>query len=417
MRGFFCCLCACVCFSSCSSDSTSSAATCATSGTASVTLGLSGITGSLSVDLMRSGAKLVSATTGIAVSIPAGPVQIARIRIPSADPIARSVNLSPAMDFCANGTTSATLTFAPVATSNKLWVGNATGGSGPILGFSSGSLGSSGTPAASIVASTSGSGGFAFDKDGNFWTVGGTTSDAAISRYSAASFGSSGSKQADVILQNSVMSGGSPGVVALAFDSSGNLWSSVKYAGKVLKIDSARLVSGTVSESVTLSGISAASGLAFDKSGNLFVGSEDGIAGFSASSLGSSVSAPERVIKAQSAGAVTSSLGGAISLAFDKDGNLWAGFDGSIARFTASEIATSGTVTPGVIWGSDVAALPVGIAFDESGGLWTASNAGKFIRIDKSGKVDRTISSADIGYAQWFGVYPAPSGLPLFHSL
>jgi hypothetical protein len=27
------------------------------------------------------------------------------------------------------------------------------------------------------------------------------------------------------------------------------------------------------------------------------------------------------------------------------------------------------------------------------------------------------ITSADIGYTEWFSLYPAPAGLPLFHSL
>jgi hypothetical protein len=63
-------------------------------------------------------------------------------------------------------------------------------------------------------------------------------------------------------------------------------------------------------------------------------------------------------------------------------------------------------------------------AFDEQGGLWSPGAQGKIIRFsadDLSGSgttsPERVILSGDIGSANSVAIYPAPAGLPLFHSL
>ena len=64
----------------------------------------------------------------------------------------------------------------------------------------------------------------------------------------------------------------------------------------------------------------------------------------------------------------------------------------------------------------DVLALPNGIAFDETGGLWLAYSGGKFARLaasqlTASGNIapQIVITSSDIGSAEWFAIYPAPT--------
>ena len=68
--------------------------------------------------------------------------------------------------------------------------------------------------------------------------------------------------------------------------------------------------------------------------------------------------------------------------------------------------------------------LPVGIAFDQDGGLWLAYAAGKFARFDPTQLARRAsvapsiiISSPDVGYAAWFAMYPAPPFTPLYHKV
>jgi hypothetical protein len=71
-----------------------------------------------------------------------------------------------------------------------------------------------------------------------------------------------------------------------------------------------------------------------------------------------------------------------------------------------------------------VTSLPLGLAFDEFGGLWFADIAGQFAcfgasQLTGSGSVtpEIIIDSADLGYAAWFAIYPAPAFTPLAHAL
>ena len=113
-------------------------------------------------------------------------------------------------------------------------------------------------------------------------------------------------------------------------------------------------------------------------------------------------------------------------LAFDATGNLWVAYNGPIVRLTPADLAGTGarTVTPAIQISPDVLALTEGLVFDEGGGLWVASGMGKFVRLaatqlGASGTVTPAvvISSADVGYAGWFAIYPAPAGTPLAHRL
>jgi hypothetical protein len=235
----------------------------------------------------------------------------------------------------------------------------------------------SGAPAATVAADTRESNGFTFDKAGNVWVLGATTADPPLPRYPAAMLTSSGAKTPDVTIDSaSSTSFGDaiPGPRALAFYSAGNLWVSVVSGDKVVRFTPAQIaVSGTPTAAVELSGVPAPAGLAFDGTGN-----------------------------------------------------LWVTYQGPIVRLTPIDLAGTGakTVTPAIQINPDVLALTEDLAFDEGGGLWVASTMGKFVRLaptqlGASGTVvpAATISSADVGYAGWVAIYPAPAATPLAHRL
>lgn len=101
-------------------------------------------------------------------------------------------------------------------------------------------------------------------------------------------------------------------------------------------------------------------------------GMDDELAGFASRDLGeNAMISPEASIHAP----------GAVSVAFDKDGNLWAvgpiAGEDQLVRLPASELGESGTVEPDVrINAKDVPCFPPfkHIAFDPKGNLWLSNN-------------------------------------------
>ncbi len=326
----------------------------------------------------------------------------------------------------------ATVTFAPVPSSGKLWTSNGSGGNtAPLLGFSAEVLGSSGSPAATVAAATGGAEGSAFDREGNLWVVGGTAGDPPVIMYASSTLGSSGPKTATVTLSGGPLEGGFPRARALAFDPTGNLWVSVGFNNKIVKYNQAQLPGGgSPTPPVEFTQDSQGpSGLAFDREGNLWVAlsGADKVGRYNASRLSaSSTAAPDFVIEARTPPPVIGNLSAPTGLAFDASGNLWVSFNGTLARLTPADQSGSGTatITPAVQITLSVSALPDGLVFDESGNLWFAHSAGKFGRLNASQLTssgtkdpDIVISSPDVGYSGWFSFYPAPANLPLYHRL
>jgi sugar lactone lactonase YvrE len=327
----------------------------------------------------------------------------------------------------AGQTTTAAVTYTAISTSHRLWVGNS--GASTLLGYDPAGLAASGAPAATVATDTNGSDGFTFDRAGNLWVLGGTTSDAPLARYPAAMFATSGAKSSDVIIDSPAFAGGVPGPKVVAFDDAGNLWVSVVWASKVVRFTPAQLAaSGSPTPAVEIGGIAGPSGIAFDAAGNMFVAAtgDDAIIRVDHSHLATSGSTADLTLSAMTPPPVIGSLAAPTGLAFDVTGGLWVDFGGTLARLTPADLAGTGSkmVTPAVQITLDVLALSEGIAFDEGGGLWVASSAGKFVclaptQLAVSGSVapQVTISSADVGYAGWFAIYPAPAATPLAHRL
>ena len=149
------------------------------------------------------GAVTVDGTSGVlerddVLTLPAGPHAVTAARVTSPQTGITSQVFEGTVDCpeaCvrAGATTVATVTYALVPTSGKLWVGvgNAPDDS-TMLGFRPASLAATRTSAADVAANTGGSDGFTFDRAGNIWVLGGTTADAPLARYPAALFASDG---------------------------------------------------------------------------------------------------------------------------------------------------------------------------------------------------------------------------------
>src|SRR6185436_9749489 len=103
-----------------------------------------------------------------------------------------------------------------------------------------------------------------------------------------------------------------------------------------------------------------------------------------------------------------------VSLAFDAGTTLWVNYDGTIAGIPfVDQIGTGAkTLTPAIQITTDVSTLPMGIAFDQEGGLWLAHAVNQFARFDAAQLMTtgavvpaRVITSEDVGAASWFAIY------------
>lgn len=389
-------------------------------------------------DIHLTGLTAETVTSSRSLRVASGEWIVTADRTTAPDPFVRTVyspTVAPAR-FClvGGGTQEVTVTWAPVATSNRLWVTNSNA-AGQFIGFRSDSLATTATVRADIVAR----GGFgtdvAFDRDGNAWVPGGTTADAALQRFPASRFATSGAVEPDL----EIAIGGTPCqplVAGLAFDRVGNLYMSSPCRDSVVRIDAAALLAtASAVPSLTID-VPDPGGLAFDRSGNLWVASKfnNRIWRFDASQLATRVAtAPIFEIGAYaSSSPAERALLTPNWIAFDARGALWANdfgrnifyrFDGASLGATAmSDLQPQVRITLGV------AALLEGFAFDGEGGLWCAGVGGTIVRLapaqlDVSTEVGNAtmpatvLTSSDIGSASTPAFYPAPAGLPLFHSL
>ena len=353
-------------------------------------------------------------------------------RVTAPDPLVRRAFVPVVMTnpTCVKAGMTATVrvVYSEIASSNKLWLGNANA-MAELLGYASSAVRMTGMPAATVAARVKGADNLAFDRDGNLWAAGNTTADPPLLRIPAAMLATSGTKTADIAIESAVFAGGSPRSTSLAFDKDGNLWSAVGWSDQVVRFTAAQITaSGSPVPAVILGGLKAPRGLAFDKDGNLWLGNsgEAQVVRFNAARLtASGMMAPDLIIVAKTPGPVIGARSNPQSLAFDKTGNLWVSYEGGLVQLPAADLTGMGSkeLTPAIQIAVSVTALPEGIVLDEGGGIWFAASVGKFARLAPdqltSGgeKTPSTIiTSADVGSAGDFGLFPAPAGLPLFHS-
>ena len=332
----------------------------------------------------------------------------------------------------AGATTTVNVTYALVPTSGKLWAGvsNAPGGA-TMLGFAPASVAATGIASADVVANTGGSDGFTFDKDGNMWVLGGTTADSPVARYPASVFASDGEKTPDITIDSPSFGDSIPGAKALAFDGSGNLWVAVVADGKVVMFTAAQVAAGgTPTATVERKGHRAARrgspSTAPATSGSPRTTTPPSCASTPRHLTRRAPAADLAIMAMATTSNVTSTLRSPIGLAFDASRKPVGELRRHIASIPAADQTGTGskTITPPVVITTDVATLPVGIAFDQDGGMWLAHAVNKIARFDAtqlavSGSVTPSIviDSVDVGSAAWFAMYPAPAFTPLYHKV
>jgi sugar lactone lactonase YvrE len=422
----------------CSSE-TGGAGACDATGTGTLVVNVVGLPTGLDAKVSVSGptgaAQPVTATktfTGTA----AGTYAVTADKVVAPDPIVRTVysaTISSTTTCVANGTTqTVTVTYAPIATSNKIWVATSNASDGRnSVGIASAGLAATGSPAASAAVAAPTGRHVVFDRDGNYWSNGGTVSDPMIVRVPAASFATSGSAQPDrkIDIKGLEFCNGS---VALAFDKSGALWYGASCKKALFKLGPDQLqASGAVTAALQIALPGEVQGLAFDKNGNLWVGTGSSALRFDAATLSSASATPAATFTVKTAVAGGSDLHPGW-LAFDGSGNLWSNdFGGNVVfQIPAAEQGATGanTLVPPAFVTLQVGALLGGMAFDEGGGLWITYSQGKFIRLTpallgvttNAGNPtvpERIVSSPQVAYAEDLAFYPAPAALPLYSAL
>lgn len=354
----------------------------------------------------------------------------------AAEPIVREAyrgDVDVASACVRNGeSTTVTVSYSLVPSSHRLWTahGNADGN---FVAFDGETLATTATVAATAVVSggMTNPRGVAFDREGNLWTVEGS---GTLQMFQADKLGATASGVSAVTITGPALTPGIPGPIDLAFDAAGNLWVAVLAGDRVVRFTPDQLLeSGEPTPAVEISGaaIAGPDALAFDADGNLWVaaGGPNDIARYDASRLGASTTdAPDLSLSAETPPPAVGELTAPSGLAFDADGNLWVAYFAAnvFARFTPADLALTGTqtLTPEVQVGLTVSALLEGIAFDESGALWTPADTGTLARVtpaqlSASGTVtpEAVIRSDDLGSAAMPAFFPAPSFSPLFAAL
>ena len=412
-------------------------AACTGTGTGSVALVVRGLPAGVDAKVTVTGAgSATPATTSTTLAdLAAGSYTITAERVARPDPIVRALYDAKVdvATFCVDGarTQTVAVTYAEIATSNKLWSTNQNSTSADLVAFGAAGLGTSGSPAASVAVKGPVGRSIAFDRDGHMWTVGGTTADAPIARFAVADLAASGAKTPDRAITPE-LDGCLPGPSTIAFDPSGALWAAIPCSDRVLRIDPENLAATRTftpaPNDFARTNLHGPRGIAFDKDGSMWVSDATRIHRFAAASL--AAGQPHTTTFAIAATTSAAADLPPDALAFDADGNLWTtSFGGNVIfKLTPANLAAVGElkeVVPSVILTVGLGALLESLAFDESGSLWLTYSQGKVARIARTQLGTSTnagaptvpegiTTSADLGYAGGLAFFPAASALPLF---
>lgn len=404
---------------------------CSEDGKGTLVVKVTGLPDGVDPDITLKGSKTYDVTDASTLEdVPAGSYTVTARRVFDADPIVRTVfdpNIGTE-EFCVSDGDSLSIEveYKAIPSSNKLWMPTALDEEG--AGFSSEVLAESATVPASVSIDGGIGKAVAFDRDGNLWTLGPTLDFPHVLRFPAASLGSSGAREPDVSFNLPEVEC-IPAMRNLALDASGNLWLSV-CGDRVLRIASADLkgVGGDKVADVEIAGATDADGLAFDRQGNLWVAGTN-ILRYDAARLTDSIEGDADLIA--TAMDETADLK-ASNLTFDKAGNLWGTDFGANAVFqlAAADLDATGSkdLTVNVSITIGVLGLLNQSAFDDGNNLWLGLDAGHFgmLSAEQLGESAGpgspvtpkiVIKSKSIDSLLPVAFFPAPQGLPLYHSI
>ena len=406
---------------------------CPSDGTGDVVIEVTGLPDGVAPDVVFSGAHDYAVDEGGPLeAIETGTYQVMAGRVFDADPIVRTVYDAKvtAPIFCLSDGDSHTVKveYTAIPSSNKLWMPS--GKDDELAGFTSQAIAESGMTDASVSIDTPGSGSLAFDKDGNLWAVGPVIGGDMLVRIPAADLGESGTREPDIKITIPAIKC-FPFINHIALDASGNLWASA-CDNEVHRLAAADLAtSGEKTSDVVLSSVVNNSGIAFDKAGNLWVAGGPTLVRFDAARLDTSdADAPDLALTITSVTPPKNVLA-VDEVAFDKAGNLWGISGSTVFQLGAADLEGTGDedVEASVSFTMDVRGLPSTPAFDDGDGLWVGLADGYFGRFSptqlsapsKGPGMPVTpsvlISSASISTGLPLAFFPAPAGLPLYHSI
>lgn len=408
---------------------------CTTDGTGTLVVEVSGLPDDVAPDVLLDGpTDYVVEEAGPLEGVDSGDYRVTAARVFDADPIVRTVYdaVVTAPDFCLADGASHTVkvTYTAIGSSNKLWM--STGMDDELAGFASADLAESAMVDPAVSIDAPGAVSVAFDRDGNLWAVGPIIGEDQLVRIPAAELGESGTREPDLRINTSDVPCFLP-FKHIAFDPFGNLWLSTNCedTAGIQRLDAADLTSsGEKASSVLITEVEANEGIAFDRDGNLWVAGGTVLRRFDAARLDiSDTDAPDLTIAVTTATVDNSALL-ASELAFDKGGNLWGIAGSTIFQLAVADLDQTGEqqVKANVSFAIDVLALPGTPAFDDSDGLWLDLAEGEFGRfspeqLGQSSEPGASITpatlirSTGVSTTLPFAFFPAPEGLPLYHSI
>jgi hypothetical protein len=406
----------------CSSDGSTGPS----NGTLTVTISTpAGVTGSVTVTGPNGYSKTLTATQSLMV--PSGSYTVAGANavtpysIVGSDTNVATVTGSPA-SVGRNQTATVTVSYGADTSTGGLWIANAanTSTTNEFVEFGASQLTASGSPtpvAGFLGQHNTGVVAVAFDRQGNLWSV---TQERQITEYTAAQLDSAN----PTAVRTFTIPGNATNPSGLAFDSAGNLWAVdpgpcefYEYAAATL---ANRTGAVTLAPDLTIDPqcngfIRNPTGIAFDRNWNLWVSDniDNDVYEYSADSL-------KQGFTGHHAMRVITGLDYSQYLAFDASGNLWltAGYTDSLYAYSVAQLAdTTRAPPPHIAIGlSATQANPQALAFDNSGNLWiadagSATNAVYELsasQLTASGSVTPAVTLTGSALAQPYGLAFAP---------